>query len=293
MRIVITDSGLGGLSVVAELEKRLCENPIYEHAELIFFNSLYSSDYGYNSMRNLSEKAKVFNDALNSIERRYNPDIILIACNTLSIVYPYTLHAKNSKTEVKGIVESGVSLFENKLKSGTDKIIIFGTPTTINSNVYKDSLTKNGIDETQIINQACLELETVIQNNPSSEETHRGIADFVGQASKLISSDSNKVYAGFCCTHYGYSEQTFRDELAKQLNVEIEILNPNNTMLDFLFNDSSKLFTSCKTTVKIVSQVKLKHNEIYSLAEIIRKESPMTAAELESYSLVENLFAKV
>jgi glutamate racemase len=244
-------------------------------------------------MIDLSEKAKVFNSALNSIERGYNPDIILIACNTLSIVYPHTLYAKNSKTEVKGIVDSGVSLFENKLKSGTDKIIIFGTPTTINSNVYKNSLIKNGIDETQIVNQACSELETVIQNNPIGEEAKKSIAKFVSEASILANYDSQKVYAGFCCTHYGYSGQIFRDELSKQLNNEIEILNPNNTMSDFLFNDSDKVFASCKTTVEIVSQVKLKDNEIYSLAEIIRKKSPKAATALENYSFVKNLFAKV
>ena len=45
MRIVITDSGLEGLSVVAELEKRLRDQPIFENVELIFFNSLYGSEY--------------------------------------------------------------------------------------------------------------------------------------------------------------------------------------------------------------------------------------------------------
>ncbi len=103
VRIVITDSGLGGLSVLAELERRLRENPIFESTELIFFNSLYSSSYGYNSMMDLSEKAIVFNNALNSIEENYKPDIILVACNTLSIVYPHTNYAQNPKTEVRGL----------------------------------------------------------------------------------------------------------------------------------------------------------------------------------------------
>ena len=53
MKIVITDSGLGGLSVLGELERRIKENPIFENAELIFFNALFSPDYGYNSMKSL------------------------------------------------------------------------------------------------------------------------------------------------------------------------------------------------------------------------------------------------
>ena len=40
VRIVVTDSGLGGISVLAELEHRLREAKIYKKAELIFFNSI-------------------------------------------------------------------------------------------------------------------------------------------------------------------------------------------------------------------------------------------------------------
>ncbi len=37
MKIVVTDSGLGGLSVLGELEIRLQKLPIFEKVELIFF----------------------------------------------------------------------------------------------------------------------------------------------------------------------------------------------------------------------------------------------------------------
>ena len=174
MRIVITDSGLGGLSVVAELERQLNKNPIYKEAELIFFNSLYSSEYGYNSITDFSEKVKVFNNALNSIETKYNPDLILIACNTLSVVFPHTDFAQNSKIEVKGILDSGVALFSDSIKNNEDKIILFGTPTTIISDVYKNKLVELGVKESQIVNQACPDLETEIQNNPSGIETKYG-----------------------------------------------------------------------------------------------------------------------
>lgn len=292
MKIVITDSGLGGLSVVAELEKRLKENTICKNVDLIFFNSLYSSAYGYNSMTDLTEQAKVFNNALNSIEEKYNPDLILIACNTLSVVFPYTEFAENSKTKIKGILDSGITLFKNSIQNCDAKIILFGTPTTISSNVHKDELIKVGVDETQIVNQACRDLETKIQNNPNSDETSKSIAEFVQQATESIGTISKKTYAGFCCTHYGYSEGIFFAELSKQLNSEIEILNPNNKMVDFLFTDSKKLNNYSNVTVKVVSQVELKKNEIKSLSDILVNDSPKTATAIGNYEYIQNLFAK-
>jgi glutamate racemase len=292
MRIVITDSGLGGLSVAAELERRLLENPIYKKVELIYFNSLYSSTYGYNSMRDLSEQAKVFNKALNSICEKYNPDLVLIACNTLSIIYPHTQFAKTTKIEVKGIVDSGVALYKDSLKNINEKIILMGTPITINSNVYNNALIKHGIDETQVINQPCLELETSIQNNPSSDETRDAIKGFVSQAARKVDSPSDKIFVGFCCTHYGYSEKIFNNEFSKQLNNKIVILNPNNKMLDFLFANSNETHANCELSVKVVSQVKFPKNEINSLTSIINLASPKTARALETYEFIENLFNK-
>ena len=37
--------------------------------------------------------------ALEAMERRYTPDLVLVACNTLSVFYERTLHAKRGTTE--------------------------------------------------------------------------------------------------------------------------------------------------------------------------------------------------
>ncbi len=292
MKIVITDSGLGGLSVVVDLEKRLRENNVYKNVELIFFNSLYSSDYGYNVMSNNTEKAKVFNKALNSIEQNYKPDIILIACNTLSVVYSHTEFSKNSKTKVKGIVKSGIELFKNNVKNRETNLLLFGTPTTIDSDVYKTALVKDGVEETQIVNQACYELETKIQNNPTGIATHKEIAKFVKLATEKIVKNEAKTYAGLCCTHYGYSETIFKDELTKQVKGEVEVLNPNSKMLDFLFTNGVPRYQNCNINVRVVSQVKLKDVEIDSLSKIFNNKSPKTALALQNYEFIENLFKK-
>ena len=292
MRIVVTDSGLGGLSVLADLEKRLVNNPIYKNVELIFFNSLYNSNYGYNSMGDFSSKVTVFNNALNSIEVNYNPDLLLIACNTLSVVYPYTEFAKNSKIDVRGILDSGVKLFRKSLTNIDDIIILFGTETTIKSDVYKKRLIELGVKETQIVNRACPDLETKIQKNPNSKSTQDAISKFVKETTKSIKHTPLKVYAGLCCTHYGYSEQLFYNKLSEQFNSKVEVLNPNNNMLNFLFATKRKPITPSSIRVKIVSQVNLRKKEVELLSEILSIDSPKTASALKKYEYIENLFSK-
>ena len=124
MSIVVTDSGLGGLSVMAELEKNLRENPIAENIRLTFFNALADKNYGYNTMSSEKEKAVVFNSALEGMVTGYNPDIILIACNTLSVVYPKTTFAKETNINVLGIVEFGVDLVYQHLSADEQSIVI-------------------------------------------------------------------------------------------------------------------------------------------------------------------------
>ncbi len=292
MKIVITDSGLGGLSVVAELEKRLYENPIYEEAELIFFNSLYNPEYGYNSISDFREKVKIFNNALNSIEANHNPDLILIACNTLSVIFPHTEFANTSQIAVNGILDSGLALFEKNIHNYDKAIILFGTPTTINSDVYKNGLKNLGVKESQIVNQSCPDLESEIQRNPNSEKTKNAIARFVNKAVESIDYTPKKICAGFCCTHYGYSEDIFFAELSKKFKCEVEMLNPNDKMLDFLFIASKKLFSNCNILVRVVTQVELNESEIRLLSNILVDDSPKTASALGKYEYIKNLFSK-
>jgi len=291
MRIVITDSGLGGLSVLAELESRFVQNPFSENIELIFANALYSSGLGYNSMSGIEEKANVFNNFLFSINNKYNPDLILIACNTLSVVYPHTEFAKRGNKIVKGIVEGGTELFTGKMKSNSGTIILFGTPTTINSNVYKDKLIQSGVLEHQIINQSCPNLETEIQKSPKGETTRTTISKFVNVALNKLNGKPNKIFAGLCCTHYGYSKPIFEEEFRKKISCEFEILNPNGKMIDFLFADKLKQNKNYKMEIKIVSRVNISDGEITALSAIFKHNSPKTASALEKYELDYNLFS--
>jgi hypothetical protein len=86
--ILVTDSGLGGLSVAADVAARLPESGVFEKARIVFYNALFHNS-GYNNLKTDAEKVRIFNAVLKAMNRRYHPDL-LIACNTLSVVYEKT-----------------------------------------------------------------------------------------------------------------------------------------------------------------------------------------------------------
>jgi len=293
IRIVVTDSGLGGISVLGELESKLKTARVFNNVELIYFNALYSKDLVYNEIESNREKANIFNNALFSMQDNYHPDIILIACNTLSVIYPITQFSNESKIRVEGIVEAGVDLFLNELKNNEESyVILFGTPTTINSQLHKTQLTKNGIDEHRIINQSCLLLESEIQDDPSSGMVISLINEFVDKASKKIIHKNEKIYAGLCCTHYGYSSDIFEKTLKSKFGRNIEILNPNSRMVTSLTADRSEKYNNTTVSVEVVSQVEIYEHEKLALSKILGNSSPLTVAAIENYILKTNLFEK-
>ena len=292
IRIVVTDSGLGGVSVLAELEKRLKLQSIYKTAELIFFNALFGTGYGYNSMSSMEEKADVFNKALESMVENYNPDLILIACNTLSIVFPFTKFYEASKIPAVGIVNSGVEQIVENLKEKTNSsILIFGTPTTIESNTHKLILVEKGIDEERIINQSCKLLETEIQLDPNSENVKKMIRKFSEEAKEKFINNEQEIIAALCCTHYGYSFNLFQKIFVEVFGNSVKIINPNNSIINFLFQKRDYKKEELKNIkIKIVSQVEITRKERTALKNILEKEAPLVSEALDNYAFDQHLF---
>ena len=83
--IVITDSGLGGLSVLADAAEKFRQHPVFKQVNLVFFNALFTDESGYNGLQTREEKLEVFSSALQSMENLYAPDIILVPV----IPFPY------------------------------------------------------------------------------------------------------------------------------------------------------------------------------------------------------------
>ncbi|MCP2619821.1 aspartate/glutamate racemase family protein [Candidatus Aminicenantes bacterium AC-334-K16] len=292
IRVAVTDSGLGGLSVVAHLVQRLNKEKPYREVEVIFFNALFSSQGGYNSLPQREDKIQIFSSALESLALKYQPDLILIGCNTLSVLFPDTTFAHRSQIPVVGIVESGMKLLGETLRQHPEAwVIIFGTPTTISEGTYQEELIRQGFLPERIIAQACPELELYIERGFDREETEWLIQGYVEEALQKLPDKEAPLVASLNCTHYSYALPFWKKALAESGHNLLSLLNPNEKMIEFLFPLRFKdRFPSCQVKVKVVSMIPLSQEVIHSISRALSPISRETAKALENYELVPNLF---
>ncbi len=76
MKIVVFDSGFGSLSVIKEIQKKV-------KSDIIYFADQKNFPYGKKSKKQLLE---IINQSLDMISRKFNPDLIVLASNTPSLL---------------------------------------------------------------------------------------------------------------------------------------------------------------------------------------------------------------
>ncbi len=298
-RILVTDSGLGGMSVFARIAAQLKKKSPWQDVSMIYFNAWPEQDKGYNQYKTMDQRAQVFNNALNAMDN-FKPDMILIACNTLSVIYPFTSYSQDTKTLVSGIVEHGVQLIHENLVSDPDsRVIIFGTPTTIAEKSHEKELVKLGIDPNRIFNQGCINLAGKIERNPFGTDVSQMIDNNVSQAALKIPNPGNRLYAALCCTHFGYCRELFQTALSEHFKEDIIILNPNQRMADHVILDhaieaSGKTDTldtfSLDIDMRVVSKVFWEPERIAAYARLLKKVSPEAIKALAAYDWETELF---
>ena len=291
--ILITDSGLGGLSVCADLESQLSKLHSFRKVRLIFVNALPDAALTYNSMTSREEQARMFDNALGGFVRWYHPDVILIACNTLSAVYPETKFARSATIPVVSVIDVGARMIAERVKAtANSSVLVFGTATTISSGLYDQKLGMLGVPSTDIITQSCQLLESEIQADPNSDLVGNLVEVYVGQAMEKIGKrPAGTLVVGLCCSHYGYSLDAFDHSLRQHPPLRYELVNPNKAMVA-LFKDAARKGKAPRTSisVEVASRVRFTAQEVNSISHSVAATSQKTAQALKKYTYKENLF---
>ncbi len=290
--VVVTDSGLGGLSILAEMESYMKNSGHYKSINLIFANALFSEELGYNGLSSRNEKVETFNRALKGINNRFKPDLILVACNTLSTILDETEFSKTTKVPTIGIVEIGVKEIKKKLdQSLNSEVIIFGTETTIEENSYPTQLIEQGIEKHRINSKACPQLQKYIETDPTGDDTEMLIMSYVDEALEKTSKSEKELFISLNCTHFGYSKDLWLnafDFSGKQIK---ELINPNHQMAKILLNkEALKKFRETEIKIQVVSKVKIDKQSLESISKILAKESIASSNALLNYQFVKDLF---
>ncbi len=296
--ILVTDSGLGGLAVFTDIAAGLARASLWQKVSMIYFNAWPEQTRGYNHQPNMAAKAEVFNNALKSMQT-YEPDMILIACNTLSVIYPFTAFSRTTTIPVTGIVDHGIDMIAQALESEPESgVIIFGTPTTADAESHALGLIKKGIAKQRIISQGCVNLAGKIERNPFGHEVEQMVEENVVQAVQQVQRGGKNfktVFAALCCTHFGYCKDLFKKNLEQQITdrhktEQIKILNPNERMAQKVLAPELKKPFMADIDMKIVSRVKWEASRIDAYDQLLQSKSQPVVSALKQYELNPELF---
>jgi len=291
--VVVTDSGLGGLSVVAEASEKFRRQGTFQAVDLVFFNALFTDQGGYNSLTERADKIRVFDSALRSMQQRYHPDLILVACNTLSVLIPDTDFARAGTVPVVGIVEDGVEqITEHLAGRPAARNILFATPTTVEEDTHRQGLLQRGIAPGQIVTEACPQLTLHIEQGFDSDYTEMLIDAYVDEAlSQMGETVDGPLTVSFNCTHFGYALELWQKAFAAR-GVKVEAwLDPNTRMIDFLLPEPLRQrFPQTELSVRVVSMIDIPQDRQDSIGRFLRGVSPATADALRDFELIPDLF---
>jgi glutamate racemase len=290
--IAVIDSGLGGLSILGDAVERMRKKNAFHKAHFVFFNALFSNEGGYNSLKTREQKLQMFSSALESLEEKYSPDLILIGCNTLSVLYKNTSFSRDAVIPVVGIMDSGVDLIAQNLKTHPgSKLILFGTQTTVSEGTYTHKLEEKGFLPERIVSQACPELVLYIEKGYDSDETEMLVLAYVDEALQKLGNPKLELYVSLNCTHYGYSLDLWEKAFESFGVKPRAFLNPNFRMNDFLFQtEKTNRYKSTELSVKVVSMVEIEKKRMQSISAWLEELSPQTANALRNYTHDSQLF---
>ena len=292
MTVVITDSGLGGLLICAELERHLCGTAGDGPVRLVYVNAWPDAHHGYNDLADVGSRAAVFDGALAAMTA-FRPGLILIACNTLSVVYEATATSRVPTVPVTGILDEGAALFvESMTRDPAGVLVLFGTRTTIGSGEHVRRIVQRGIEPKRIVAEPCHGLAAAIDKDPDSPAIPGLVEECVLRVLPRLPAGA-PIYAGLACTHYAYVADTFLRSLSGLTGAKVEILDPGERLVEGLTYGLTALRPGSgkrDVAVKVVSKVALPEAQRRAVSRRIEIVSARTARALVEYTCIPDLF---
>lgn len=290
--VVLTDSGLGGLLICAELERRLRGTAGEGAVRLVYVNAWPDESHGYNDLPDIAARAAVFDRALAAMSA-FRPGLILIACNTLSVVYEATGFGLAPSVPVAGILDEGADLFYEALAGDPAGVLaLFGTRTTIGSGEHARRLSRRGIDPGRVFAEPCHGLAAAIDKDPGSAAVPGLVDECVLRVIPRLPAGA-PVYTGLACTHYAYITEAFRTSLGRHTGAKVEVLDPGLRFVDGLTRGLEARKpgdVDRDISVEIVSKVELGEAQRRAVGRRLEPLSARTAGALAAYTRVPQLF---
>ena len=188
--IGVFDSGIGGLTVVRELRRRL------PHEDLVYFGDTARVPYGIKSTETVTRFAREDCEFL----LRFDPKMIVVACNTASAAALPELEG-TLPVPLCGVVEPGAR--EAVFLARGHTIAVIATEATIASDAYRRAM-KRYDPHVRVVQRPCpLFVPLVEEGRPSEDAIVRAVVrDYLDPIMRL---DPKVIVLG--CTHYPLLKQ--------------------------------------------------------------------------------------
>lgn len=205
------DSGLGGLTCIPYLMKKLPEEKI------IYFGDTARTPYGSKAVSTI----RAFSMQIADFLVQNDVKMIVIACNTVSATCLDDLQKKFPQIPIVGIIDPAAALV-SRVCGGSDRVGIIGTKVTVSSGAYKEAI-KSRTPNLAVFEKACpafvpLIEEGIIQNDIMNLTIEYYLDDFI------LENRINTLVLG--CTHYPLLQSNI-----KRMYPNLWIINPSEAVI--------------------------------------------------------------
>jgi glutamate racemase len=145
-KIIVFDSGLGSLSIIKQIQKRI-------KAEIIYFADQKNYPYGIKTTSHLD---KIIKSTISKLQEKFDPDVIVVGSNTPSLLLD--IEKKDKIIGVFPPLKKAVS----KTKSG--KIGILATRSVIKNKILDTYIRKNVRNRTHVIKINATQLVDLVES---------------------------------------------------------------------------------------------------------------------------------
>ncbi len=208
-KIGVFDSGLGGLTVVREMQKLMPEESV------VYFGDIARLPYGSKSKETITE----FSHQIMRFLLKHDVKAVIIACGTASANALEDLQ-KTYDLPITGVVEPGAREAARTTKNG--RIGITGTEATIRSGAYDRLLA--GLDpQIEVYSKACPLFVPLVEEGWFKDDITRSVVQRYLAELKIQQVDT--LVLG--CTHYPLLKRLIGEEIGE----EVILVNPSSSVV--------------------------------------------------------------
>ncbi len=191
-KIGVLDSGIGGLSVLREIHRRLPHHPTLYYADQAHL------PYGPRP----AEETRRYVAAVTRFLLEHGAAVIVLACNAASAASLYDLREKYPNVPFVGM-EPAVKPAAEATKTGV--VGVLTTRTTANGHLYQRVLERyaGGV---QVITQIAPELVQIAENG--SQHTPESRAIIQGYVQPMVAANADHIV--LACTHFPFLSDTLQ-----------------------------------------------------------------------------------